>query len=66
MTGGISPILIFVYAVTAKGSIHFYQADDVQKNSPGNLQPFDMDPGSVIPVPDQVRDDGSGTGVTGC
>jgi hypothetical protein len=23
-----------------------------------------MDPGSVIPVPDQVRDDGSGTGVT--
>jgi hypothetical protein len=26
----------------------------------------DMDPGSVIPVPDRVRDDGSGTGVTGC
>jgi hypothetical protein len=30
----------------------------------GDLQPIDMDPGSVIPVPDQVRDDRSGTGVT--
>jgi hypothetical protein len=32
----------------------------------GDLQPIDMDPGSVIPVPDQVRDDRSGTEVTSC
>jgi hypothetical protein len=34
------------------------------QNVSGDLQPINMDPGSVIPVPDQVRDDGSGTGVT--
>jgi hypothetical protein len=35
------------------------------RNISGDLQPIDMDPGSVIPVPDRVRDDGPGTGVTG-
>jgi hypothetical protein len=36
-----------------------------RQNISGDLLPINMDPGSVIPVPDQVRDDGSGTGVTG-
>jgi hypothetical protein len=50
-------------------------------NISGDLQPFEMDPGSspgvtaeeggmdpgsVIPVPDRVRDDGSETGMTNC
>ena len=56
---------------TRSGGIHVHRDETAEelpeknRNISGDLQPINTDPESVIPVPDQVRDDGSGTGVTG-